>query len=133
MIDKILKLLTHKLFLAFILFFVFILLLLVVLNSFFSDQIPFQKEYLYLVHFLVIYLDLYLILYIWKTKDFIIDSRYLFLIALNLLIYTPFYIILKQHRIAEQLSVRAYYALVAWVVFEIIITILLPKLKNNEQ
>jgi len=113
------------------LFFVFILFLLIILNLFNPEYIPFKNEYIYLVHFLIIYLNLYLILYIWKTKKFILDSRYLFLIALDLLIYTPFYILLKQQKIAEQLSIWAYYTLVVGIVFEF--TILLIKPKNNEQ
>ncbi len=132
MLDKILKILQHRITVTFVLFFVFILFSLVVLNSFYPDQITFKKQYLYLVHFLVIYMDMYLILYIWKTKDFILDSRYLFLIALNFLIYTPFYIILKQQKIAEQLAIRAYYAMVLWVIFEIFLMFLIPKFKKNE-
>ncbi len=133
MIDKFLNFLQNRFLVLIIMFIGFVIFLLIILNSFYPDKIPFKTEYLYLVYFLVFYLDLYLILYIWKTKDFILDSRYLFLIALNLLIFTPFYIILKQQKIAEQLSVYAYYAMVAWVVFEIIINILLNKFKKNEQ
>jgi hypothetical protein len=112
MVDKLLTILTNRLALLFIYFMVFVLLVLIILNSFYPVQIPFKKEYLYLLDFLVIYLDIYLVLYIWKTKDFILDSRFAFLVALNLLIYTPFYIILKQQKLAEQLSIWAYYMLV---------------------
>ena len=133
MIDKLLNFLQSRLIILLITFVWFIIFLLIILNSFYPTKIPFKIEYLYLVYFIAFYLDIYLILYIWKTKDFILDSRYLFLIALNLLIFTPFYIILKQHKVAEQLSIYAYYALVAWVVFEIILNILSNKLKKNEQ
>jgi len=133
MIEKIENFLTNKLLLILIFFVWFILLTLVILNSFYPEQVPFYKNYLYLLHFLVVYLNLYLIIYILKTQDFWFDSRYFFLIALNLLIYTPFYIILKQQKIAEQLSIWAYYAMVWWVVFEIIIMILNTKFKKNEQ
>jgi len=131
MIEKIEKILTNKLLLTLIFFVWFILLTLVILNSFYPEQVPFYKNYLYLLHFLVVYLNLYLIIYILKTQDFWFDSRYFFLIALNLLIYTPFYIILKQQKIAEQLSIRAYYAMVAGVIVEILLMILESKFKNN--
>ena len=58
-----------------------------------------------------------------KTKfklNFLIDSRYFFLIALVLLIYTPIYIYFKDQKFAETLSIYAYYFLVIWVVYEII-------------
>lgn len=133
MLDKIVKFMENRVIVTFILFFLFILIFLIVLNSFYSNTVPFKKEYLYLLHFLVFYLDVYLVLYIWKTKDFILDSRFVFLIALNLLIYTPFYIILNQQKIAEQLSIRAYYVMVVWVLLEMFLTILNSKLKKNEQ
>jgi hypothetical protein len=112
MFDKILKILTSRLVLLIVFFIAFVLLVLVILNSFYPDKFPFSIQYLYLLHFLVIYLNLYLIIYIWKTKDTVFDSRWFFLVALNLLIYTPFYLILDQKKIAEQLAIRAYYAMV---------------------
>jgi len=130
MIDKLLNFLKNRLVLTFVFFVAFVLLSLVILYSLYPDKLWFSKNYFYLLHFLVIYLDIYLVLYIWKTKDFIIDSRFLFLIALNLLIYTPFYIILKQQKIAEQLSIYAYYVLVLWVIFEIALNTLLSKFKK---
>jgi len=133
MLDKILKILTSKILLLIVLFIFFILILLVLLTSFYKSKFIFEPKYLYLLHFLVVYLDLYLIIYIWKTKDTIFDSRWFFLIALNLLIYTPFYLILQQKKIAEQLSIWAYYAMVWWVVWEIILMILTSKFNKNEQ
>ena len=127
MFQKIQKFLTSRLVLTYVLFVWFILLALVVFNSFYPKQVPFKKEYLYLVHFLVVYLNIFLLIYIWQTKDCIIDSRYLFLAALNLLIYTPFYLILKEKKIAEQLAIYAYYCMVWWVVLEIILMILSSK------
>ncbi len=64
--------------------------------------------------------------YIEDTKEkykhkFLFDSRYFFLIALFLLIYTPIFIYFKDQKIAENLSIYAYYALIFWVVYEIIL------------
>ena len=132
MLDKVLSFLESRIVVTFISFFVFVLFSIIILHSFYPDKVTFEKEYLYLVHFLVFYLDIYLILYVWKTKDFILDSRYLFLVALNLLIYTPFYLILKEQKIAEKLSIWAYYAMVGWVVWEIIVMFLTSKSKENE-
>ena len=136
MLEKLNSILTYRLVLIFVYFLAFVLFILVILNSFFPHQIPFQKEYLYLIHILVIYLDVYLILYIWKTKDFVLDSRFAFLVALNLLIYTPFYLILKDNKFAEQLSIWAYYMLIIWVVWEIIANIVYNKFiskKNSDE
>lgn len=132
MIDRFLNFLTSKTVLTIVYFVAFILITLVVLNTVYPDKISFKQEYIYLLHFIVLYIDIYLILYIYKTKDFFVDSRFLFLIALNLLIYTPFYIILKQQKIAEQLSIYAYYSMVLWVVCEIWIMFLSNKLKDHE-
>ena len=112
MLEKLNSILTYRLVLIFVYFLAFILFVLVLLSSFFHHQIPFKKEYLYLLDILVVYLDIYLILYIWKTKDFVLDPRFAFLVALNLLIYTPFYLILKENKFAEQLSIWAYYMLI---------------------
>lgn len=60
-----------------------------------------------------------------KTKfrfKFLIDSRYFFLIALILLIYTPIFIYFKDQKLAEKLSIYAYYFLVFWVSYELITT-----------
>ena len=56
------------------------------------------------------------------SLKFLFDSRYLFLIALVLLVYTPIYIYLEDKKMAETLSIYTYYFLVAWVVYEIIIS-----------
>ena len=56
------------------------------------------------------------------TLKFLFDSRYLFLIALVLLVYTPIYIYLEDKKTAETLSIYAYYFLVVWVIYEIIIS-----------
>jgi len=76
---------------------------------------------------LVLYFIYKMYLYIENTKDdykfkFIFDSRYFFLVALILLFYTPIYIYFNDQKIAEQLSIYAYYALVIWVIYEIIIS-----------
>ena len=133
MINKILNFLQSRLVVLFVLFICFVLVLLFIFNLLFPYKITFEPQYLYLLYLLLFYLNLYLVLYIWKTKDFVLDSRYLFLIALNLLIFTPFYIVLKQQKIAEQLSIWTYYILFIGVIYEIILNILAGKLKKNEQ
>jgi hypothetical protein len=89
-----------------------VLFSLVIFHNFYPQKIPFKKEYFYLLHFLVIYLNIYLIIYIWKTKEFLIDGRRAFLVALNFLIYVPFYLLIKEEKIAEKLAIWAYYAMV---------------------
>lgn len=64
-------------------------------------------------------ISLSIILFIIYSIIFFLDSRYSFLIALVLLIYTPFYLIIGNEAIAEQLSIYAYYFLVIWVWLEI--------------
>ncbi len=75
---------------------------------------------------LIVYYTFQICKYIQETKEnfkykFLIDSRYFFLWALILLIYTPIFIYFKNQDIAEQLSIYAYYFLVIWVIYEIIL------------
>ena len=76
-------------------------------------------------------ISIWILLFITTAIIFFIDSRYSFLIALVFLIYTPFYLILWDKKIAEQLSIYAYYFLIIWVWLEIIYNIFNEKLLKN--
>jgi len=85
-----------------------------------------KNQIIYWISPLVLFFVYKTHLYINKTKEkykfkFIFDSRYFFLIALVLLIYTPIYLYFNDKKIAEQLSIYAYYFLVMGVIYEIII------------
>jgi hypothetical protein len=46
------------------------------------------------------------------------------------LIYVPFYLLIKEEKIAEKLAIWAYYAMVLWVFLEIIALVLENKFKK---
>lgn len=48
-----------------------------------------------------------------------IDSRFTGLISLNVLIYIPFYLIIKDNFFAENLAIYSYYLLIMTVVLNI--------------
>jgi len=84
-----------------------------------------KTKILYIITPVVIYFVYKMYKHISDTKEksknlLIIDSRYIFLIALVLLIYTPIYIYLWNKELAENLSIYAYYLLLIWVIYEIV-------------
>jgi hypothetical protein len=104
-----------------------ILFAIIVWNSIYPKEIEFHNYYMIITHILALFIFLKILKIIlaenWNTFKFIfLDSRTFFLIALMFLYYTPFYIILKDVKIAEQLSIYAYYFLVLWVIYEIILS-----------
>ncbi len=59
-------------------------------------------------------------MYLGFSIIFSIDSRYASIIAMNLLLYIPFNMILKQNEIAENLAIYVYYFLLITVLLSII-------------
>lgn len=99
----------------------FVYIIFILLLSF----IELKTKILSIMTPLIVYFVYYIHNYIKQTKtiykyNFLIDSRYFFLIALILLIYTPIFIYFKDQKIAENLSIYAYYFLVIWVIYELI-------------
>ena len=104
-----------------------ILGIVIIINSIFTNKLEFNSYYMIIVHILAIYWFIFISNYILKEninnfKLIILDSRIFFLIALILLSYTPFYIILENKELAEKLSIYAYYFLVIWVIYELILS-----------
>lgn len=132
-----------------ILFYVNLYLLYYIYKTYDKNQFSISLKYFWikLVAFIVISLWLYFYFYTWFDSHlfvykvitielflfsiiFTLDSRFMFLIALNLLFLTPFYIILKKNHIAENYSIYAYYYLVIGVVVSIFETFLFKNDKD---
>jgi hypothetical protein len=114
-----------------------ILLIIIILNSFYPRQIEFNKYYMIIVSIIALYWFINIGNYIHKEnweiiKYTLLDSRIFFLIALIFLFYTPFYIILEDKRLAEKLSIYAYYFLVLWVIYEIVLSKFNTKIESNK-
>jgi len=124
-----------------ILFYVNVYILYYIYKTYDKKQLSMSLKYLWLklVIFIIVSSLLYFYFYSWFDKNlfiykvitieififsvlFTLDARFMFLIALNLLLLTPFYIILKQNDIAENYSIYAYYFLIIWVIVSIIET-----------
>jgi len=82
----------------------------------------------FILFFLIIFLiwqvsDFTIITIIWTwflfSLIFMIDSRFTGLISLNVLIYIPFYLIIKDNFFAENLAIYSYYLLIMTVVLNI--------------
>jgi hypothetical protein len=104
-----------------------ILLVIIILNSFYPRKITFNNYYMILTHIIAIYWFIHIFKFIFNEnsnsfKISLLDSRIFFLIALALLFYTPFYILLENKKTAENLSIYAYSFLVIWVIYEIILS-----------
>lgn len=54
---------------------------------------------------------------------FLLDERFSFLIAINLLVYIPFFLILKEESIAEKLSIYSFYYLVIGIAISLYHTV----------
>lgn len=101
------------------------ILYIIIIFFFFSEKL--ETQILFIITPLIIYISYKIHLYINDTSEkykinFLIDSRYLFLIALILLIYTPIHLYFENKELAEELSIYSYYFLVIWVFYEIIIS-----------
>jgi hypothetical protein len=104
-----------------------ILLVIIILNSFYPRKITFNNYYMILTHIIAIYWFIHIFKFIFNEnsnsfKISLLDSRVFFLIAITFLFYTPFYIILENKKTAESLSIYAYYFLVIWVIYEIVLS-----------
>ena len=118
------KILNNKIIYLAIYFLGFIVFWILIFNMIFADKIVLNESYLYLFKGLSVVLGVYILSYIFKDSkdifDFVSDSRLLFLVALVFLVYTVFYLIIWDEKIAESYSIKAYYFLIWWVLLEIL-------------
>jgi hypothetical protein len=115
----------------------FILIWVWVLNIFVFDKLVLDDNYFISIKILSAFFGIYILNYIYRDSknilDFISDSRLLFLVALFFLVYTIFYIITWEKKMAEDFSIKAYYFLIWWVFLEILKNIFLEKLNKNTE
>lgn len=115
-----------------------ILLIIIILNSIYPQKIEFNNYYMIITHIIALYWFIQIINLIYNEnwnqfKYIFLDSRIFFLIALLFLFYTPFYLILENKKIAEELSIYAYYFLVIWVIYEIVLSKFEKKINSIKQ
>jgi len=139
----------HNIYLIYIvLFYINLYLLYYIFKTYHKNQFSITLKYLLSKFTIFIVISLWLYFYFFKNFNnnlfvykfftieififsviFSLDARFMFLIALNLLFITPFYIILNKKDIAENYSIYAYYYLVIWVILSLIETYLFKE--NN--
>ncbi len=95
---------------------IFILIILIIILIFFKVTI---------INFATLFFIIFAIL-------FKLDPRLSFLLALFLLCYTVLFILIEDKKIAEQLSIYAYYFLIIWVWLEITENLFFKKIENEK-
>jgi len=115
--------------LAYIIVFLAIItgILIFIDNIYNTNDIDFEWGYEYLIYIIIAYVSGFVVKYIRKENDFkwekiLLDSRVFFSFALFCLVLTVVYLIWDESTKAEDFSIYAYYFLVLWVIYEIIIS-----------
>ena len=124
------KLLFNKPIIAFVVLVCFFVISLYLLSIIYPKQILFSSEYIYLLLFVVAYINIILLYLIIQEKENIfnifIDSYIYFLIGFDFLVYNIWHIIITNK---ESVWLYWYLFLIIWIIIE---THLFIKNKNNE-
>jgi hypothetical protein len=115
-------------------FFTLLISFFTVIYFYITKKTPINSNFLYLFWILILPFFDKIIDFIKNDlkKIFFLDSRISFLIALYLLCYTVLFIFVEDKKIAEKLSIYAYYFLIIWVWLEIIENLFFNKTENEK-